>query len=193
MIAPIFFFSFTLIAISYAPWFSWTEHALSHLGGEPGETPIWAARGTASILFNSGLVVTGSFGTVFAIGLRKIQKTPAGRLGATLFISDMVALCLVGVFPLSVGLPHGIASFLLFLLAPLSLWMLGAGYLDSSERACGIFSILTGIITVVGLLVVPVVFELEGIAIPEMIFAAALSLYSIVFGFRIGTLRQAEV
>lgn len=185
MIGPVIFFTFTLVAISYAPWFSWTEHDLSHLGGVTGERPIWAARGIASILFNSGCMIAGILGIVFAIGLRKIQKTPAGRLGTTLFILDMGALSFVGIFPWSVGLAHGIASNSLFLLAPFSLWVVGAGYLDLFKKVWGVFSITIGIVIVVGLQVVPLVADFSGYAIPEMILAIALSVFSITFGIKL--------
>ena len=91
----------------YAPWFSWTENDLSNLGGDIGETPIWAAHGIASILFNCGLTIVGILGVVFACGLKNTQRMPSGRLGALLFILDMCALCCVGIFPLTTGVPHG--------------------------------------------------------------------------------------
>lgn len=182
MIGPLVFFTFTLLAVHYAPWFSWTEHALSYLAGDVGERPIWAARGTPSILFNSGLIITGILGTLFAFGLRKTQKTPSGRLGGTLLILSMFALCSNAIFPLPLGLPHSIASYCLFMLAPFALSVLGAGYLDSYQKPLGIFSLVIAIVAAVGLFVVPTLAGWTGYAIPEMILAIALSVCSTVIG-----------
>ena len=50
-----------LIVVSSSPWFSWTEDYVSVLG----------IRGSARMLFNWGLILTGLFSLIFAIGLRK--------------------------------------------------------------------------------------------------------------------------
>ena len=176
----------------YAPWFSWTENNLSDLGGDIGETPIWAAHGVASILFNCGLTIVGILGVVFACGLKNTQRMPSGRLGALLFILDMCALCCVGIFPLTTGVPHWVASMSLFLLAPFSLWLLGAGFLDSFEKVWGVFSIIIGAIIIVGLFVLPVLSGFKGYAIPEIILAIALSVYSITLGVKLFKQPQQE-
>ena len=73
----------------------------------------------------------------------------------------------------------------LFLLAPFSLWLLGAGFLDSFEKVWGVFSIIIGAIIVVDLFVLPVLSGFKGYAIPEIILAIALSVYSITLGVKL--------
>ena len=50
-----------LASISICPWFSWTEKYISVLGVE----------GSATTLFNSGLILTGVLSLVFAIASGK--------------------------------------------------------------------------------------------------------------------------
>jgi len=59
---PVIVFMLIALSISYSPWFSWTENALSDLG----------VHGIAAILFNSGLIIGGVLAITFAIGLRDI-------------------------------------------------------------------------------------------------------------------------
>jgi len=58
-----------LMVISSSPWFSWTESNLSVLG----------INGSATTLFNSGLILIGFLSLIFAIGLRK--NLLSSRLG----------------------------------------------------------------------------------------------------------------
>ncbi len=127
LLVPIVTFIFISLAIYYSPWFSWSENWLSELAGDVGETPIWAARGMPSILFNIGTIIAGIFGLVCAIGVRKIKllDTRRGHLGTSLLVIDMLALITIGVFPMTTDIFHTIAAVIFFVLVPLSLIPIG--------------------------------------------------------------------
>ena len=61
-----------LVAVLVSPWFSWTGSFISTLGIE----------GPVTVLFNSGLILTGVLGLVFAAGLwRNLPPDLSGRAG----------------------------------------------------------------------------------------------------------------
>jgi len=176
------------IAISYAPWFSWTENYLSDLGGMAGETPIWAARGTASIVFNTGLIIGGILALMFAIGLRKnpLLVTRTGSLGTLIFISGACALWAIGILPKTTGHIHTAFSISFFSLLPLSMLLIGTATLKSSNKVLGWFTIALGII---GLCPFVIPWPWKGEAISDMISICPMVAFAIVFGIRL--LRQA--
>jgi hypothetical membrane protein len=155
---PIVFFVCLLVALTDAPWFSWTGNAISDLAA-------------VSVLLNSGIIVSGALGLVFATGLWK-----KGRRGAALFALDMLLLCCVGIFPESAGILHTIASYAFFALGFASLLVIG---LDGKDA----FPVVLGIIMVASLATIPL-FGLTNYAIPEIISTSALAAYSITTGMR---------
>jgi len=176
IISPILVLTFISLAISYSPWFSWTENALSDLG----------VQGTAAVLFNSGLVIGGTLAIIFATGLRKILVNPTlGSAGTLLLILDAVTLIAIGIFPETAGVIHLYVSVAFFALLPISLFLIGTSVMQKpSERSLGLFTILVGIF-------VATVWALPrgGAAIPELLAALAASMWSIVSGIKI--LKQA--
>jgi len=58
MLTPVVGFIMVFLAISQAPWFSWTLNALSDLGVD----------GFEAVLFNSGLPLTGAVMMMFSAG-----------------------------------------------------------------------------------------------------------------------------
>ena len=63
IIGPIIALVTTLISIAMSPWFSFRYDALSDLGVSD-----------IGLLFNSGLVICGVFGSIFAIGFFAISE-----------------------------------------------------------------------------------------------------------------------
>ncbi len=190
ILGPIIGFASIGLAVYCASWFSWTENWLSDLGGTPGERPIWSARGTASVIFNVGLLLAGILGIIFATAVRKIRMldTPLGRIGTLLFLLDMFALCAIGIFPESTGTPHSVVSFIFFLLIPLSLLPIGSTIRKTSEKNLGLYVTLLGAMS---LCLSPLLYISRpwgGNAIAEMFPCILTSMFSIVFG--IGLLRD---
>jgi hypothetical membrane protein len=178
VLTPIIVLTLILLAIYYSPWFSWTENALSDLG----------VQGTAAILFNSSLVVGGVLTIIFAIGLREIllNKT-LGRIGTLIFILDAAMLCAIGIFPETAGDIHLYVSVAFFVLLPMSLFLNGVAMMQApSERKIGLFTVIAGIVAAT-VWVLP----WRAVAIPEIIAALAVSVWSIVLGIRLS--KQASL
>jgi hypothetical membrane protein len=185
MLAPLAGLVFVSLAILSSPWFSWTENWISDMGGSDGERPIWSARGTESVLLNVGLVVTGTLGTVFALGVGKIRfpDTITGRRGAQLLFVDMVAMIMVGVFPMSLQALHYIVALAFFLLLPFTLLALGRAFGESTEPELGRLIHYLGISTLCLSPLLAVPRPWGGNAVAELFPAAAMGLFSILIGF----------
>jgi len=184
VLVPIVAFAFIALAIYHSPWFTWTGNWFSELAGTAGERPIWAARGIASVFFNVGIIIAGSMGVVCATASRKIQilNTRLGRLGNLLLFIDMLALCAIGVFPLTRGYLHDVASFVFFILVPLSVISIGTAFRKSSEKKIGWFMTLLGVISLCSFPLLFISPPWGGNAIIEMIPAVSISVCVMVFG-----------
>ena len=126
IISTIIFFIFIGLAIWLSPWFSWTDHFLSDIAGALGDTPIWAGRGIASILLNSGLILAGLIGILFVILIKKTKllQSNLGRIGIFALFVNMSGLCGVGIFPVTLGAIHYGFSIVLFCLIPICLYII---------------------------------------------------------------------
>lgn len=187
ILAPIIGLTCIALAILLCPWFSWTENYLSDLGGFYGDRPIWAAHGTASILFNMGLILAGVLGVCFGLGLRKSQsfRTPLGNIGTLFLILDAAALMGIGIFPETTGPPHTFFSFAFFIMVGISLALVGTALIKTSERTLGWFTIA---LFIFGLVSVPLFITPQPVgsnAIAEMIPVISASIFSMVFGYRL--------
>ena len=105
-----------LLAVVMAPWFSWTENYLS----------VFGVQGSATTLFNAGLILAGSFSLVFAIGLGKylLSGRWLGRFGIASLILGSVAFAAIGAFPRTAGVPHNLASLAFFTFIMLAIFLI---------------------------------------------------------------------
>jgi len=174
---PVIVFALIALSISYSPWFSWTENALSDLG----------VRGIAAILFNSGLIIGGVLAITFAIGLREIlPRRLLARAGVLLLILAAAALCAIGLFPETAGSIHFYASVSFFTLFPISLFLIGAVMIQHpSMKSLGVLAVLAGSTAAA-------VWALSwtSAAIPEALSSLAVSVWSMASGA--GLLREAS-
>jgi hypothetical membrane protein len=77
---------------------------------------------SGALLFNSGVVLAGLLGLVFAVGLyRVLSTTSLGKLGTSLLAVSSLLLVGIGLFPIDTGEPHTILSYGFFVTAALSL------------------------------------------------------------------------
>jgi hypothetical membrane protein len=192
ILAPIIGLSCIALAVLLCPWFSWTENYLSDLGGFPGDRPIWAAHGAASILFNVGLIIAGALGVCLVLGLRKSQmfSSSLGNLGTLFLIMDSFALIGIGIFPETTGPPHTFFSITFFILVGVALLLIGLTLIKSSEKKLGGLTIA---LFIFGLVSVPLFITPKPVgsnAIAEMIPIISISIFSIVFGYRLFCLDQ---
>lgn len=178
-----------VLSIYSASWFRWTENWLSELGGSFGEAPLWSARGVASVIFNSGCALAGLFGILCVYAIKKSQlfSSRAGRLGTSLLFFDMCALVGIGVFPITVGTPHFLSSFIFFSLIPLFLFVIsfevrilfGYKWWWGLHLLCGIALGAEGVF-----LFVPRFFGCHK-AIAEMVMFCSLFIFCLAFGIRL--------
>ena len=162
-----------LVAISSSPWFSWTENNISVLGVE----------GSATTLFNSGLILTGVLSLIFAIGLGKsLLSSRPGQWGIASLVLGSVAVSTMGIFPRIIDLPHNLASIAFFMFITLALLLIGFAAIAASQMIWGLLSIISGVLIST--------FELvpwpwSGGALPQLLSYLLWSLWTIVFGVRL--------
>jgi len=165
--------------ISYSPWFTWTENALSDLGVHE-----------AAILFNCSLMVGAILALIFATGLMQVMRqNTTGLIGTFLLILTAVSLFAIGFFPETAGRIHLYVSIFFFALDALSMIFIGAALvMDSSTRKMGAISMFAGLFTAA----VWIVFwnlPIKGAAIPEILAGLAASAWVVIFSIRL--LKQA--
>ncbi len=163
-----------LITISNSPWFSWTENNLSVLGIE----------GSATTLFNSGLILSGVLSLIFALGLGKslLPGRLLGRLGMVSLILGSMAISAMGIFPQTIDLPHNLASIAFLIFIPLALFLIGITVITTSPKIWGFLS-LTASVFIIVFQLVP--WPWSGGAIPQLLSGLPWSLWTIAFGVRL--------
>lgn len=170
--APIFGFSSILIAVSYSPWFSWTENALSDLGVD----------GFSAFVFNSGLIFSGFLLIVFSVGLTHLlNEGLLSRIGHGLFSLAAVDLCLIGIFSENFGVIHFYVSILFFTLLPLSLILMGVELVKaSSYKKLGFIALLSSALAI-GIWLP----TWSGVAVPEFVSALVGSAWCSAVGLHL--------
>ncbi len=159
-----------LVAISSSPWFIWTENYLSVFGVE----------GSATTLFNWGLILAGLFSLIFAIGLRKsLLSSRLGQLGIVSLVLGSVAISAIGIFPRTIDVPHDSASLAFFMFTTLALLLIGTASIRASQMIWGLPSLTAGILVIIFMLVP---WPWSGGAIPQLLFCLPWSLWTIGFG-----------
>lgn len=165
--APLLGFTMIFLSIRASPWFSWTGNALSDLG----------VSGFGSVLFNSGLPMTGALMMIFSLGLFQLAKSCwMGRLGSVLFVASALLLCGIGVFPETTGRIHYYLSVAFFVSLPLALFALGITMTRHDMKEFGLLSFAAGFAVGVWLL------QWSSAAIPEAISALSAGGWSSALG-----------
>jgi hypothetical membrane protein len=171
---PLVLVTSSVLPTLLAPWFEWTENALSDLGrlpeGESLSVALFVSRPEFAI-FNGGLVLAGLIGLPFGWWLFDEADTHFERAGACVFSVSMALLASIGVFYIPHEL-HGVSAISHFLTAVVSLLLYGTGMaLGGRLRAglvtagCGIAYLLTWVVW--GVVLAPT--YPTSIAIPEFV------------------------
>jgi len=177
IITPLIAFGCILLAIAYAPQFSWTDSALSDLGVMTNPT---------SVLFNLGLIVSGILAIVFAFGLLVFfNETVSGRIGGIMFVLDCLALICIGIFPESAKPMHLYASVAFFAIFPLAMFLMTASFVLSSKHRMALFTFAIAVFAAVVWAAEFLVHYVPGVAIPETLSALAACLWVAVLSFNI--------
>jgi len=176
IITPIVAFTCILLAIASYPQFSWTGNALSDLG---------VVEGITAVLFNFGLIIGGILALVFASGLFVfLRNKMLGGIGASIFLLAALALMAIGIFPENVKPTHYYASVAFFVLFLISILVIGATFLLTVKVKMGLFTFLAAAVAAVVWIIRWTTPFVSGVAIPETLFAASASMWSIVLGFK---------
>jgi len=158
-----------LVVTCNSPWFSWTEHHISVLGVE----------GSMKTLFNWGLILTGLFSLIFAIGLRKnLLLSRLGQYGVISLIIGSIGIVAIGIFPRSIDLPHDVASVVFFLFVILAFLLIGTAAITASRLKWGLLSLIAGVL-MIAFWRIP--WTWNGDAIPQLLNCLPWSLWTIVF------------
>jgi len=160
----------TVLAAALSPWFSPFRNALSDLG---------AAGRAVAPLFNGGLLVGGALGAGFVVAVWDDTDDPVRRGALVLLFMAMVAMALVGAFPLP-ALLHFVVAPLFFFLTTLGVFIWGAGDFAVGRSDRGAVLVLASATHVAawlwwGLLGWPG----PGIAVPELVGSAGLSAWAL--------------
>ena len=152
-----------------APWFSWTDHALSHLGDPDRWSLFW--------LYNWGLAVAGILGSLFVARAALAFRTTLHRLASVVLAATMVDLTAIGLFP--VGHPlHGPVSVAFFVGLTYGLFLYGSGDVLAGRRHRGLVFVWLAIAHVTGWAVWQFV-PWDGVAVPELGGAVVLAVWTI--------------
>ncbi|WXG43723.1 MAG: DUF998 domain-containing protein [Promethearchaeati archaeon SRVP18_Atabeyarchaeia-1] len=180
LVGPLLTYAFILIAISLAPWFSWTANALSDLGNIVTHT-------ASAPVFNYGLIIGGVVITLFAIGMvLEVKGNIMGLLGALTLVTSGLGIFFVGVFPENFILQHVISAFTYFISIIVGSFLFGVAYSTrKSTRFLGVLVFALGVVAAFGLFLLPILIQLPGAAIPEMIGSVAQYIWVIIICARL--------
>ena len=175
IVTPLVAFVCISLAVTLSPHFSWAYNALSDLG---------VMAGSASILFNSGLIVSGALALLFTLGLFvSFKKSLPGRVGALLFSFDSAALIVIGIFPENARPMHLYASEAFFALAPVSMFFLTASFFLASKVREGLLTLGSAMFSATVWIAEFLWWYVPGVAIPETLSALSVSLWVVIIGF----------
>lgn len=149
-------------AISHNPWFVFTEHAFSDLGGPMSED---------AEIFNNGLIGLGGLFILYALTLIGDAINKVETVGGAFALMAGVFLALIGVYP-SGTTPHTFVSIWFFVQADVAITVWGIGILLSGWDVFGLVFTCIGIVGPLIAVVVPwpsiAVVEAYGIALIDV-------------------------
>ena len=175
LVAP--FFSFACILVAVASWkpFNWVNNALSDLGVQSGVT---------SVVFNSGLVISGILFIIFSVGLLSlVGKRLVGKVGSALFAFACIALIAIGIFNESFSPTHYIASVLFFVFLPISQLVLVAAFWLAGRHKLGVFTLAVGLAAAAPWVLEFSVHYVANVAIPEFASGLIGAIWAFVLGY----------
>jgi hypothetical membrane protein len=125
-----------LASIKRNPWFVFTEHAFSDLGG-PEATDAW--------FFSNGMILTGLLIILYGVYLVHESFNKSTTVGAAFLMITGVFLTLIGVFP-SGTKHHYFVSVWFFTQSDLSILAWGMGLIGGKRDGLGKLYVALGVI-----------------------------------------------
>ena len=133
------------ISVQNNPWFRFTKHAFSDLGG-PHATNSW--------IFNNGLIFTGTLALLYSFCLIMDSENKIECIGSAFMIIASIFLILIGIFP-SGTKPHTFVSLWFFIQLDMTIISWGIGLLLRKWLKLGIFLTAMGILAPIIAMLVP--------------------------------------
>jgi len=134
-----------LVSIQRNPWFVFTEHAFSDLGGHMA-TDAW--------LFSNGMILTGLMIVLYSVYLVHESFNKPTTVGAAFLMISGVFLTLIGVFP-SGTQHHYFVSVWFFTQSDLSILAWGMGLIGGKKDGLGKLFVTLGILGPLLAVIVP--------------------------------------
>jgi len=134
-----------LASILRNPWFVFTEHAFSDLGG-PMAIDAW--------LFSNGMILTGLTIILYGVYLVRVSFNKLTTVGAAFLLITGGFLTLIGVFPSGTE-PHFFISVGFFTMSDLSILAWGGGLLGGEKDVFGKIYVGLGILGPVMTSIIP--------------------------------------
>jgi hypothetical membrane protein len=184
VLAPVLAFTFIIMAIGSYPQFSWTANALSDLG---------VVSGVTAGVFNSGLIICGILCLTFAIGLYLLLIVSViGRVGVIVFALACLSLVAIGTFPENVSPTHYLVSVAFFVLLPISLLVITAGFAINRQEKMALFTLAVAVVAALPWVLYFTIHFVSGVAIPETVSGLAGGVWTVVLGYKMirATLQQ---
>lgn len=180
ILAPIVAFTCILAAIESYCKFSWTNNALSDLG---------VVSGITGPLFNFGLCVSGFLALIFAVfGLYAyLGRNIFGKIGAGFFAAASTALIGIGVFNENFSPTHYLFSVAFFVLLPISLFILTAGFGLGHQIKRSLLTLAVALVAAAPWILFFTIHFVPNEAIPETISGLAGSVWIITISYKIRT------
>jgi hypothetical membrane protein len=175
VLAPVLAFTFILVAVGSYPQFSWTANALSDLG---------VVSGVTAGVFNSGLIICGVLCLTFAVGLYLLVEIVIGRVGVFVFALACVSLVAIGTFPESVSPTHYMVSVAFFVLLPISLLVITAGFALKRQAKMAVFTLAVAVVAALPWVLYFTVHYVSGVAVPEAVSGLAGGVWTVVLGYK---------
>jgi hypothetical membrane protein len=148
VLGPIIGLIFVLLAIALAPSFNWETDALSDLGHwfrtDIGDYPIPRA-----LIFNSGLIVSGTLTMYFALTLIRDVNDTFLRFALLSIVVTGIFLIGVGIFYEAIDDLHTLSALGYFLTIPVANALIGIAFVRHKEtRWMGILFLVLSLIAV---------------------------------------------
>jgi hypothetical membrane protein len=178
MLTPVVGFTMVFLAISQAPWFSWTMNALSDLGVE----------GFESVLFNAGLAITGAMMMMFSAGLFELTKgSKVGQAGSAVHLASSVLIILIGVINETITPWHFVVSVAFFVSLGVMLAINGVYLWGTGMRR---FAALAWAAAAVGIFIW--MLHWQGVAMPEAVSALSAGIWQAALSYWMYTLKEGK-
>jgi len=154
------------ISMAQNPWFVFTQHAFSDLGGPTATNP-W--------IFNYGLMVVSVLSVVYTIFLLQEATNKMETLGGIFMVVASTFLALIGIYPSGTN-PHTLVSIGFFLQFDLVIIAWGLGLLLRGLKGVGMLFSVIGILGPLAALTI----EWPSIAIMETFGILIIDLWVII-------------